>query len=359
LLENVNRSFRDRDYIRTRDNLFFAVIGNVHPKDRVLAYLKYLPNPRGKWGRVERRYARSIRYYSATNIMETVDFLGKRYPQYVYHYEPFQIIFSAVPHGRIAKHYRPEEGLEELRHAKHLDGLEKKSVELASFLSEHSGVFIDRLGVTGSILINVHRSFSDIDLTVYGREESRRIREMLLSLYERNSDQIRRFSGSVLSTWCKEQSSVHPLSLKEARNLYAQTWNKAVFRNTVFSIHPIKIEEEVTEKFGEELYKPLGVVEVRARVVDASDSCFLPATYFVTDVRFESIGQFDNVERVVTYEGLYGDIASEGDEIFVRGKLEEVFGVSGRLKYRRILVGSPEARASDFIKVVTPESACP
>jgi predicted nucleotidyltransferase len=359
LLQNVNRGFRDRDYIRTRDNLFFAVIGNVHPKDRVLAYLKYLPNPRGKWGRVGKRYARSTRYYSATSIMKTVDFLRKRYPQYVYRYEPLQIVFSAVPHEKIAEHYRPEEQLKGLRHAKRLDGLEKKTIELASFLSERSGVLVDRLGVTGSILLNVHRSFSDIDLTVYGREESHRIKEALLSLYEKNSSPVRRFSGSVLSTWCKEQSSVHPLSLKEARNLYARIWNKAVFSNTVFSIHPIKIEQEITEQFGEELYKPLGVVDVRARVLDASDSCFLPATYFVTDVRLESIGQLDNIERVVTYEGLYGDIASEGDEILVRGKLEEAFDASGRLKYRRILVGSPEAHASDFIKVVTPEPAYP
>jgi predicted nucleotidyltransferase len=152
---------------------------------------------------------------------------------------------------------------------------------------------------------------------------------------------------------------VHPLSLKEARNLYARIWNKAVFGNTVFSIHPIKIEEEVTEQFGEELYKTLGVLEVRARVVDASDSCFLPATYFATDVQFESTDQFNNIDRGVTYEGLYPDIASEGDEIFVRGKLEEVFDASGRLKYRRILVGSLKARAYNLIRVLTLDSAHP
>ncbi len=359
MLENVNRGFRDRDYLRTLDNLFFTVIGNVHPKDRVLAYVKYLPNPRGKWGRVGKRYARSVRYYSAANIMETVGFLRKRYPQYVYSFEPLKISFSSVPHERIAEHYRPEERLEGMQHAKHLDSLEKKAIRLASFLSERSGVPTERLGVTGSILINVHTSFSDIDLTVYGRQESRRIRELLLSLYKKRNSQIRRFSGNLLSTWCKEQSSVHPLNLKEARNLYSRMWNKAVFRNTPFSIHPIKTEQEVTEQFGEEFYEPVGVVEIRARVVDAADSSFLPGTYFVTDVQFESRHQFGNIERVVTYEGLYGDIASEGDVIFVRGKLEEVFDASRRLKYSRILVGSPEARASDFIRMVTPDPACP
>jgi predicted nucleotidyltransferase len=349
----VNRGFRDRDYLRTHDNLFFTVVGNVHPKDRVLAYLKYRPKPRGKWGRAGERYARSTRFYSASNMMKTVGFLRKAYPQYVHRFKPLQIYFSSVPHERIAEHFRPEERLGKMRHAKYLDNLEKKTIQLASFLSKRSGVPIERLGVTGSILINVHTSFSDIDLTVYGRPESRRIKESLLSLYKKGNGQIRRFHGSLLSTWCDEQSSVHPLSRKEAHEFYSRMWNKAVYRNTIFSIHPVKIEAEVTEQFGEESYEPLGIVEMRARVVGAADSCFLPGTYFVTDVRFESGHKFENVERVVTYEGLYGDIASEGDEIFVRGKLEKVFDASRQLKYSRIIVGSAEARASDFIRVAT------
>ena len=348
----MDREFRDRDYIETMDNLFFAVIGNVHPKDRVLAYLKYLPNPRGKWVRTGKKYARSIRYYSASNIIRTVNFLRKYYSQYVFRYEPFNIVFSAVPRERIAKHYRPEERLNELLHANHVDRLERKAIKLVSIISDESSISLDRLGVTGSILLDIHRSFSDIDLTIYGRDQTRRVKEALLSLYMKNGDGLRRFSGRVLSRWCRQQSSAHPITIQEARELYARTWNKAVFRNTVFSIHAIRTEEEVTEQFGEEIYKPRGVIKVRARVVDSSDSCFLPAIYLVSDVRTTGISQFNAVERVVSYEGLYSDIAASGDEIVVKGKLEEVLDESRRLKYRRILVGSPEARGSDFMKVI-------
>jgi hypothetical protein len=135
-LESVGREFRDRDYIQTKDNFFFAVIGNVHPEDRVLAYLKYLPNSSGKWVRAGRRYARSIRCYSASNIIRTVDFLRKYYSRYVFRYEPFDIVFSGVPREEIAKHYRPEERLRELLHADHLDRLERKAIELVSIISD-------------------------------------------------------------------------------------------------------------------------------------------------------------------------------------------------------------------------------
>jgi len=347
----VDRGFRDRDYVRTQDNLLFAVVGNVHPKDRVLAYLKYLPSPRGKWGKGSARYARSIRYYSASNIMKTVDYLRSRYPQYVFRFKQSHMVFSAVPHEKIIMHYRPEERLKALREAKSPNRLEEKTIRLASLLSDQSGVPPNRLGVTGSILVGIHTGFSDIDLTVYGAHESRKVKETLLSLYKRNGSPVHRFEGKTLSKWCKEQASVHPLTVEEARALYARTWNKAVFENRAFSIHPIKIEQDI--QFGEELYKPRKVIEVTAKVVGSSDSCFLPGTYLVTDVR-PKMGELNNLKRVVSYEGLYGDIAGKGDEIKVRGKLEDVMDASGRLKYRRILVGSLEARGSDSIKVVSP-----
>ena len=48
------RLFRDRDYVETVEGLFFTAVGNVHPPSHVIAYLKYVPNPDGKWGREKR-----------------------------------------------------------------------------------------------------------------------------------------------------------------------------------------------------------------------------------------------------------------------------------------------------------------
>jgi predicted nucleotidyltransferase len=357
----VNRRFRDRDYLETVDRLFFTVIGNVHPEDKVLAYLKYLPDPSGRWGRGEKRYRRSMRYYSVPNVMDAVDFLSGNFPQYVFYSEPLNFKFSAVSNDRIAKHYCPEQRLRELLNGGQRDALESKAIELAHVISDESGVSLDHLGITGSILLNVHGvSFSDIDLVVYGREEARRIKEALLSLYHQKGSGVERLRGKSLSTWCKEMSVVHPFSSLEAKKLYnARKWNKGTFRDTIFSIHPTKVEDEVSERYADEFYRPYGIVEAKAKVVDSADSYFLPAVYLVKDVRFGGDVQFGMVEKVVSYEGLYSDVASNGEEILVRGKLEEVHNASGQLKSRRILIGSPEAHASDFIKAVTPTSGNP
>lgn len=351
----VNRDFRDRDYVETEDSLFFTVVGNIHPKDRVLGYPKYLPSSRGRWGRGTKRYKRLIRYYSASNVMKEVDFLRRRYPQYVFWSEPLNIFFPAVPLERIAKHYRPEELLRVIWDTDHSDRLQKKAIELTSLLSNESEVSRAHFGITGSILLDVHNvRFSDIDLVVYGRVHSHNVKEALLSLYAKKEGKVERLGGKTLSKWCREQSSTHQLSFEETLALYARKWNKGVFENTVFSIHPVKVEDEVAQEYGEELYKSHGIVEARAKVVDSRDACFLPAIYFVNDVKSEDGIAHNRVERVVSFEELYADIAGTGDTIMVRGKLEEVSDRSGRLRYHRILVGSFEARGSDFVKVAKP-----
>jgi len=348
----VGRGFRDRDYLLTKDDLFFTVIGNAHPDDRVLAYLKYLPSPRGRWRRGASRYRRSMRYYSASNVTRTIDFLHMKYPKYVFRSEPYSTQLSAVPLDAIEYHFRPDERLRDLRDATQLDSLERKTIGLASLLSEAGGVSMDRLGVTGSILVDAHSvRFSDIDLVVYGRNESRRVKEALLMLYEREGSGVERLKGKRLWTWCKEQSIVHPFAIREARALYVRKWNKGVFNNTIFSIHPTKVEEEATERYGEEFYKPQGIIEATARVIDSTDSYFMPAIYTVDDVQFNGLTHLDGVDKVVSFEGLYADIAEYGEKITVRGKLEQVLDRAGSLKYQRILVGSSEARASDYIKV--------
>ena len=180
----MKRSFRDHDYIETVDGLLFTVVGNVHPGDRVLAYLKNLPSLRGRWKRGSKRYARSMRYYSSSNVMRTVESLRRTNPQYVFDSKILNLSFSAVPIERISKHYLPEEHLAKLRTLRDLDVLQQKAVDLATVISQESGVSVKYFGVTGSILVDLHNvKFSDIDLVVYGRSHIPQVKDALLRLY--------------------------------------------------------------------------------------------------------------------------------------------------------------------------------
>ena len=77
------RAFRDRDYVQTIEGYFFCVVGPVHPADRVIAYLKYVPDPSGKWGRGNIRFKRALRNYTMLDLLETLRFLEHQ-PEYIY-----------------------------------------------------------------------------------------------------------------------------------------------------------------------------------------------------------------------------------------------------------------------------------
>jgi len=350
----MQRGFRDRDYVETREGFFFTVVGNIHPDDRVLAYLKYVKSEAGKWGRGESKYQRAIEQYTIPHLMGTFDFLRKNAPQYLFHSDVHNITFSAVPLREMSKHYLPEDRLAELLEKKELDLLEKNTVELTRILSEESNVPINSFGVTGSLLVGVHQiRFSDIDLTVYGRENSSAVRKTLLSLFENRKKELTRFKGKILRDWCEWKERLYPVTQHEADRIYQRKWNRVLFKNILFSIHPTKTESEVSEKYGERRYTPIQMVEVKARVVDSTDAMFLPATYIIENVEMLSGQRVQGVREIVSFEGLYGDLASEGEEVFARGKLEKVENSRTGETYYRVFVGSTEAKGSDYIKLAS------
>ncbi|MCX8204436.1 MAG: hypothetical protein N3H31_02145 [Candidatus Nezhaarchaeota archaeon] len=343
------RKFRDRDYVETVEGLMFTVVSNLHLEDKVIAYLKYAPSPSGRWGR-EGRYSRMMPYYDVPSLLNTLDFLERSYPHYVHFVEELGIKMSAVPLAYVKRHFKPEERLQEiLRSPK--DQLEELAGELAKLISRESKVPTSALGVTGSILIDVHRvEFSDIDLVVYGRGAALRVREAIEELREEGV--LGRVEGAKLEELVERRVRVFHLSRDEALEVTRRRWNRGVFKGRDFSIHPVKVEEEVRGSIRDFKCRGLGLVEVEALVVDDGEALFMPAVYRVGDVRVLKGGmEARGVEEVISYEGLHIDLVHVGERLRARGKLEEVVDRE-RGRYLRVLIGSPEARGMDYLKPV-------
>ena len=138
----------------------------------------------------------------------------------------------------------------------------------------------------------------------------------------------------------------------ETMQIYHRKWNIGVFEGTRFSVHPVKLEEELTENYADKAYEPLGPVVMGAVVEESVDSIFLPSVYQVRNVKIIKGTQVTNVKEIASYEGLYSDMAEIGETILVKGKLEEVLNMKTKEKYHRVLVGSPEGKDKEYIKVV-------
>ncbi|MFP3985199.1 MAG: hypothetical protein ACLFU9_04445 [Candidatus Bathyarchaeia archaeon] len=346
------RAFRDRDFISTKEGFFFCVVGPYHPPDRVVSYVKYWPDPQGKWKKNEKyRFKRVMQAYTIPSLLETFELLEEGYSQYVFFSSVYGITMTAVPKKRVEKHFKPEEKLAELFGNMHLDSLQRMVVRFVSLLSELSAVSIDNFGVTGSILLGIHNpTFSDMDITVYGVENGYAVKDALTEAFLLENLSVKRFEGEKLKKWCLNKTQNHPISFAEAKRIFARKWNIGAFDGILFSVHPVKLEEELTEKYGDKTYYPAGMVALQAVVSDAKGSVFLPAVYKVREVKLEGRVEAE-VEEVVSYEGLYDSLADNGDTIEVRGKLEHVVDQRTCRRYDRVLVGSPEGRGNEYIKL--------
>ncbi len=344
------RFFRDRDFIRTQEGFLFCVVGHCHPVDRVVSYLKYIPAQEGLWQRDNIKFKRVMRKYTIPNLLETFNFLSENYHHYLFFSPVYNIKMTAVPHNYMKRHYKCEERLQELlKNTMSIDRLQEKVCRLVVLLSERSSIQTSSFGVTGSILLDIHNpEFSDIDLTVYGIKNSYFLKKTLKKNYIIRDSDIRTFEDSERKQWINQKIKNHPINLGEAERLFSRKWNIGVFEHTSFSLHPVKLEEETTDKYGDKIYRPEGKIILQAVVADSQDSIFLPGTYKVEEVKVVGNGSTD-IREVVTYEDLYCGVAEAGEVISVRGKLEHVEDIQTGLEYDRVIVGSTEGRGKEYI----------
>lgn len=352
----MQRSFRDKDFIEDFNGMFFCVIGNVHPPKRVISYLKYIPKIgektiRIKWSKNGKTYSRILPYYSALGTSFTKEYLKENFPDYIYFDKYLNIEYSSVPIKMIKKHFKPEERLKELLIEKSKDKLEEIAIELVKMIANESNVSFDYFGISGSILLKIHNiEFSDIDLIVYGYENSIKVKEAIKKILLEEKYGIHPPKGKILESWANDIIKIHPLNFKEAYKLYSEKWNRILFGEKQFSIHPVKIEEEVNEIYGKVKYIPKGFIKIKCAIEDCKEAIFLPCKYKVKNVEIIEGLKVNDIKEVVSYEGLYSDIANNNEEIITYGKLEEVININNNLKYHRVQIGSIEAGGRDYIK---------
>ncbi len=370
---------KDRDFIRTVEGLFFCVTGYLHPPDRYTAFLKYSPDPDGRW-RARREgtvYRREIAYYHVANVAETIRYLEQRYPHYVSDCPVRDIRFSMVPADYVDRYYDPQERLREIL-ADPQDSLEAKTRGLALEIARCAGIETDALGVVGSILIRLHHpALSDINLTVYGIDNARRVRA---ALRQGCSPHIRGIDADLRARWVREMIEWFPLTEEEAHYNVSRRWNYGFYADIghasadighasadvdrssagrFFGVHPTRTDAEITERYGARIYRGLGSATIRATVSEAAEALFQPAVYHVEQVSAltppegsEGIGAahtpWELVREIVSYEGRFRDLVEppENVEIEARGKLECVNG-----QWYRLLVGSTSLASEAYIKL--------
>jgi predicted nucleotidyltransferase len=333
------RKPKDKDFIETIEGLLFCIVGYLHPPERYTAYLKYRPATQGPWKRYGTFYQRMLQVYSAAETATSNDWLRNNFPEYIKRDEFRGIEFPLIPQNKVIRYYIPEIRLVEILGGPQ-DFLETKVVKLVEMIAETSGVSPSNFGITGSILLKIHsQKISDIDLLIYGRENTDRIAKAVRLLQEET--RLETYQTEEIKQWRLRQQKTLGIPKKHYSSLVWPHWKRGRIDGTNFSIHPTRFDDEITLEYGTERYSAIEPIECTASISDSQESMFVPARYSIEDLKFrKKPSSIKEINSVVSFEGVFSSIVQKGDRVQIKGTLEKVENIQTGEVHYQIVIGT-------------------
>lgn len=273
-------------------------------------------------------------------LRETLKTLRKLRQSYVRMDPVIGAEMSCVPLSDVVKHYSCEEAVKRLMAKGARNELEEKALDLITQLSGEAGVKAENFGLTGSLLLGIHHSHSDIDLIVYGGENFWKTLEAVEALGYRGKAEAEPFLEK------------YPIGREDAEKLASRVRHKGVYRGTLFSIHGVRSLEEIEEKYGDRIYQRVGLARARFEILDERESGFTPAVYLVEGEAETKDGGHYPVERLTCYDLSFMALFKKGDRVEAYGKLEKVRDRRAKRSYYSLLIGSVEAAGREYVKLI-------
>ncbi|MDF0589718.1 DNA polymerase subunit beta [Candidatus Methanocrinis natronophilus] len=301
---------RIRDFFQTVDGWIFAVVDYHHP-DGIRSILRYVPDPAGE------RDAGGVRYRKL-DFEEAYDLLRKERPDYVQD-------VHVVPEEDIRRIYRPDE---ELPKAAERDG---RIAEIVSVLRK-GGVPDGKMGITGSVLVGLEGTASDIDFLVYGAAWWR-ARDVLASAKEEGG----RIRDLDEATWDKIYRKRAPdIDRREFVLHERRKGNRGLVDATYFDLLFTRDWDQIAPPFPPGEKK--GRLEIEATVLDAEFAFDNPAIFEI---------DHPEISAILCYTHTYAGQAVPGERIEASGVVEEM--VDGK----RLVVGTTREAKGEWIRSLT------
>jgi predicted nucleotidyltransferase len=329
---------REGDFIETENGLIFDVKGMAHPPDRVIAYLRYVPHRNGKRQRLGVKYRKVYDLSSRTRLLRT------KWPQYLYRDSVFNRELQAVPITDIKTHHLPIEKLSQLRRAPQLDYLQQSAVAMASILGEEARVPITKIGISGSTLVDLHTSKSDIDLVVYGSDAARKCYSKLQALLNASSHGFSRYNRRDLDRLYVARKQGASMSFESFSQHERSKRLQGKFNGIDYYIRCVRDWDEWKEGYGSRRYFPAGRSTVQATVSDDKESIFTPSKYRLANTLTN--GKFPAPSEIVSFRGRFCEQVHSGERIRAEGTLERVTNQED--EFRLVLGENP----GDYLKAV-------
>lgn len=318
-------------FLVTKEDLIFEVKGNVHPKNRIVAYLRYVPIKTG-----DRLAIDGTKYKKIYNLIEREEYLEKNYPKYLWNDSVHGRIVQAVNNSDVAFVLNPIDFLRQLRDSGiHLNPLQEVSLRLAKILITNTDLSWENIGLTGSQLTGLTTLKSDIDLVVYGDSAGKIFYRSLKENFDSISD-ICRYSGSALENHVEFRWS-SGLQKNKLKDIEASKVLQGIYNSYEFFIRIVKLSEEVGYNYGNLRFEGHGSMTVQCQIIDDSESIFTPCYYSV------ECEQHPKLTKLVSYRGRFTEHVKRGMIVEAKGRLESVLTIEGDALFLQLVMGeSPD-----------------
>ena len=332
--------FREGDLIETHDGVIFDVKGLLHPPDRVIAFPRFIPSLDGT------RRRKNNSYGKVYSLPERFMYLQQKAPELIVYDPVFDETLCEVPTNKIAKHYKPNKKLQELRSKKETAELEEKALQLASTLKHRTKNPWSSIGISGSLMVGLDTPTSDIDPIVYGAEQGYKAYAVLQEMRQERDSHFKQYTRQELHVLFDFRSKDTIMNFEDFVETESRKAFQGKFMGTDYFIRFVKNWREIPEKYGDMQYKNSGYATIRATVADASEALFTPCTYRIEDVIVIDGPKLETIKEVVSFRGRFCQQAKDGEGVVVQGKLEKVVDTQEDREYYRIILGN---KSSDYM----------
>jgi predicted nucleotidyltransferase len=342
---------RTRDFIYTKDDLFFATTNYIHPKDYVLSFLRYIPDENGD-------RIKNGRKYSKVSSDEAYIYLKKNHPEYLYFCDITNIEMMGVPYDKIEEIITPINRLNEIR----MDKSEKKIlyknlIDLADFFHYKSGIAYENLGISGSVLPNLEKEgISDLDFVVYGLKNHRKAIETFKN-YKDKEVEIPQINKTIILNSISEdfwdkiyKKRIKDSSLTKKEFLFYEKRknNRGMINGILFDILLTRDWNEIHGNWGDVKYNKVGDAKIEAKIKNAIAAYDNPAVYEIEDLKILK-GENFNISSIASFTHTYAGQVIENEKVVAQGKVEKVNN-KGKISYR-LVVGTTRESINEFIKL--------
>lgn len=337
-------NIRPRYFIETKDGLFFAVNTYYHPKNAIIAFLRYVPCDNGD------RQHNGIKY-KKVNSTEAYDYIKKYHPNYLFYWNVENKKMMGIPLNDIKKVHSPIDRLNEIINDSSLDNpFYNKIRMLAKIFHTQAGISYTNMGITGSTLARLEKpETSDIDFIVFGLDNHKKARELYGKLKNDENSCLNKIEGDFWNKVYNKRIKDNSLTFEEFIWYESRKNNRGLIDNTLFDILSTMNPEDL-EPEEDVYYKQIGFMKIKCKISDDRQSYDTPSIYRISNVEILE-GPSVNIEKVISFTHTYAGEVIDNERVIASGVCEEVYHKDSKQKTYNLIIGTTRESINEYIKL--------